>query len=173
MAVGISPRRQGVALTTEQAFNTTQNLLLTQKGVCVSVCMLVCVCVFCCCLLRGHRQAFRSLQLSKWDVNIYDTFSAIWYVWTLSPPDIYLRYLHISITHSSIMRGNRRAIKLKLTIEMCYIFHSVCSEQVKILLLLLFFITFINPEGFPKSDALFFRKALLTTIWSVLIWGST
>ncbi len=48
VAVSILPRRQSAALTTVQAFNATQNLLLTQKGVCVRACVRVCVCVFVC-----------------------------------------------------------------------------------------------------------------------------
>lgn len=45
VAVSIFPRRQSVALTTVRAFNTTQNLLLTQKGVCVCKCARVSVCL--------------------------------------------------------------------------------------------------------------------------------
>lgn len=60
VAVSIFPRTQRVALTTVQAFNPTQNLLLTQKGVCV--CESVCVCL---CLLRGYRQELRRLKLSQ------------------------------------------------------------------------------------------------------------
>lgn len=70
----ISPR--SVVLTTVQAFNTTPNLLLTQKGVCVSVYFFsLCVSL---CLQSGYRQELSSLQLSQRDVNIYDTLFAIW-----------------------------------------------------------------------------------------------
>lgn len=152
------PREDKVSLLLLNELSTQlRRFFCWHKRVSVWACACcVCVCASGCCLLRGHRQEFRSLQLSRRDVNIYDTLSAIWYVWTLSPPDIYFRYLHISITFSSITRRNRRAIKWKLTIEMCFIFHSVCSEQVKIYIYLYVFLLLLIQGRFPIRVMLYF-----------------
>lgn len=84
-------------------FNTTLNLLLTQKGVCVSVsvyfCLRLCVRQ---CLLRGYRQELSSLQLSQWDVNIYDMLFAIWcelFLLQTSASDTLFAHSHSIIKH--------------------------------------------------------------------------
>ena len=128
----------------------------------VCVCVCVCVCVrlretaclcICLCLLRGYRQELRSLQLSQWDVNIYDMLFAIWYVWTFSPPDICFRYLHTRITHWNIMRRCQEATEFGLTIDNCFNCLTAHTLQVvithfeKLLLIIMLF--------FPPKMALF------------------
>lgn len=94
------PRRQSVALTTVRAFNTTQNLLLTQKGVCVCpslcvcvhlwICVFVCICVFACVCWGGTDRNFGVCSCHT-EMSIFMT-RCFFYVWTLSPPDICFRY---------------------------------------------------------------------------------
>lgn len=63
VTASVSPGRQGVALPPQQAFNTSENLLSTQKSVLRASCKRACACVcLCVCVyvrvwvLRGHRQ---------------------------------------------------------------------------------------------------------------------
>ena len=108
---------------------------------CVCVCVCVCVCArlretaclcICLCLLRGYRQELRSLQLSQWDVNIYDMLFAIRYVWTFSPPDICFRYLHTRITHWNIRSGCQEATEFGLTTDNC--FNCVTAHTLQVVI---------------------------------------
>ncbi len=90
----------------------------TKGSLCVCMCVRVCACV---CLLKGYRQELRSLQLSQWDVNIYDMLFAICYVWTLSPPDICFQNQHVLITQSEIMRRNQRDSEFKMNLTIILI----------------------------------------------------
>ena len=124
VAVGIFPGRQSPVSTEDPELCRKLSLLYelsTQLRICWHKRLFVCVCVCvrgwrvraCLCVSvcwGGYTQELRNLQLSQWDVNIYDTLFAIWYVWTLSPSDICLRYLHIHAALRRIVKWNQKSL---------------------------------------------------------------